>query len=176
MATNSGTLKSVSLAPGECIVLPAGAVIDSVIVTGDAAATSTCGVLPTPSSYKCGYFALFLDSETGDNKPLDESSTYCTSVKVGATTYMINEKIIASGENPGTPISAGTLNLHITDLPIFEFMAVAQTALTDRQLIWIYFQTPETLYDSLEMKISDRGTYYYLKPNDAECGDYPNPS
>lgn len=172
----TGTLKSVVLAPGQCIVLPAGTTIDSLIVTGNASATSTCGALPAPSSYKCGYFAFYLDSDTGNLKALDETTTQYVSVKVGSTTYIINEYVISSGDNPGSLLSYGTLNLHITDLAIFQFTSVNRLELSDRQLIWLYFQVPETLYDSLELKISDRGTLYYLKPNEAVCGEYDNPT
>lgn len=167
-------LKSISLAPGECIVLPAGAVIDSVIATGDAAATSTCGVLPAPSSYKCGVFYLNVDDDANDNHPNDEETTMLSWIKVGSTTYTLNE--LASS------VSLGTLNLHITDLAIFQFTYISRYVIDDpgdnkRKAVYLYFQVPESLFDSLQLKITsnegmDTPPVYYLLPSERVCGEY----
>lgn len=174
MAT-TGTLKSVVLEPGDCIVLPAGAEIQSIVLNGDASVTSTCGTLPTPENYKCGKFAMFVDQTTGTH-PLDEDHTVYINVKVGDTTYVLNENVCIGGD-AANPTPAGTLNLHLgTDLPIFKFTAVTLTGLVDRTLYWIYFQVPESLYDKIELKIETFGNAMYLRPYDADCGDYPNPT
>lgn len=168
-------LKSIVLEPGQCIVLPANAVIQSLIVNGNASATSTCGDLPAPENYKCGKFALFVSHESG-TYPLDEDNTIYSRIKVGDTTYVLNENVCIGGD-ASNPTLAGTLNLHLgTDLPIFEFKSVTVTTLTNRTLYWIFFQTPESLYNTVELKIETFGNAMYLKPYDATCGEYPNPS
>lgn len=174
MAT-TGTLKSVVLEPGDCIVLPAGAEIQSIVLNGDASVTSTCGTLPTPENYKCGFFSILVDNDDNPGHSMDEQDTYYTSIKVGNTTYVINE-LVVQGENPGSATAVGTLNLHITDLAIFQFTAVTQTNLTKRSAVWLYFQVPESLYDQVELKVTNHGVLQYHKPYDATCGEYPNPT
>ncbi len=168
-------LKSIVLGPGECVTFPKDAVIKSVLVNGSISATSTCGTLPTPTAYKCGVFYVFVAVTSGDLGPLDEENTFYISLKTGTNTYTINEKIV-QGDNPGTLTAIGTLNLHITDIALFEFKAVTRTVLGDRQRVGIYFKVPEDLWDSTVLKVSDRGTFYNLDPNETECDVYPDPS
>lgn len=170
-----GTLKSVVLEPGECVVLPQGAVIQSVVLNGDASVTSTCGTLPTPENYKCGYFSLLVDNDDNSGHSMNEEDTYYVSLQVGGTTYMINE-LVVQGENPGTATGYGTLNLHITDLDIFQFTSVTQTNLTKRSAVWLFFKVPESLYDEVELKVTNHGVVQYHRPYDATCGEYPSPS
>lgn len=165
------TLKSIVVPAGDCVILPADAVINSIVVDGAATATSTCGALPTPSSYKCGFFSFFVDVDVNDENPLDEENTFYTSITVGGNTYIINE-LVVQGDNPGTLTAVGTLNLHITDTALFEFMAVDRTLLEERQLVSLFFRVPDALYDTLDLKLSDRGTFYHLYPQEQDCEDY----
>lgn len=171
-------LKSVVLNPGDCVILPADAVIDSVIINGSATATSTCGTLPAPTTYKCGYFFFILDSDDNDGHSMDEDSTMYTSVTVGDNTYMINEKVIGLGDNPGIPNPVSLLNLHITDTVLFEFMAITVNDGADkRQHIHLYFQTPEPLFSSVRLKMANRGvSFHYYEPIESECGVYETPA
>lgn len=173
MATPS--LKTIVLRPGECVILPQDAVITSVILDGAASVTSTCGGLPAPSSYKCGFFSLIVDNDDNAGHPLNEEDTYYTSLTVGGNTYIINELIVQS-ENPGVATSIGTLNLHITDTALFEFMSVTQTNLTKRSAVWLFFKAPEALFDTIELKVTQFGVDQYHRPYDAECDSYPSPS
>lgn len=167
-STTTATYKSITLGPGECVVLPKGAEITSIITNGSITATSTCGDLPTPSAYKCGLFAFFLDAEGGALGAMEEDQVLVVSVKVGNTTYIINEY-------PATIVMESEYNVHITDQALFKFMAIRTAPLEDRELYYLYFQAPEDLWSTIELKITDRGTAYYLKPNDATCGEYPDP-
>jgi hypothetical protein len=167
----TSSLKTITLGPGECAVLPAGAVITAVILDGAASATSSCGALPTPSAYVCGAFYLNVDDDASDNHPNDEESTNVSSVTVGGMTYVINE-------NANTA-SVAQLNLHITDLALFEFTSITRYSIDDagdnkRRAVYIFFRVPEPLFSSLQMKITaNEGMLepatYYLVPTEAEC-------
>ena len=166
-------LKSVVLGPGECIVLPADAVINSVLVTGAASVTSTCGDFPPLDTYKCGLFSVFIDEDGGTGDPNDETDTYVSYIKIGSNTYNMNEllfDVMTQGESK--------LNTHLTtnEQAIIKFMDVTNLTLADRTLIWIYFQAPESLYDTIEMELTNFGNAFYLKPYDATCGVYSNPT
>lgn len=162
-------IKTITINAGECAVLPAGAEVTTIIVNGGATVSSSCGTLPLPTAYKCGRFAFFIDQEAGSDSPMEPTQVVVESVKVGNTTWIINEF-------GGLVSSHTTYNLHITDQVLFKFTAVRSTVLTDRALFYLYFQAPEVIWDTIEMKITDRGTPYYLKPVDATCGEYPNPA
>lgn len=170
-------LKSIELLPGECVILPSGAVIDSIIVNGAASVTSTCGDLPTPSQYKCGYFFLAIDCGTDTQESMDESQTYYTSITVGSNTYNIGERVGAL--TCGTVTQEDVLNVHIPDLAIFQFMEVknCEVGVADnaRQEIFLYFQTPESLFDSVELKVLNRNHHHYYKPLEATCDEYADP-
>lgn len=166
--------KSITLGPGDCVILPRDAVITSVIINGAITASSSCNNLPTPTTYVCGVFYLFASVSSDDAGPLDEENTYYNSVTIGGTTYDIGEKVL-QGDNPGTLTDISVLNSYITDSGIFQFTGLALAALTDRQRIAVYFQVPADLFDETYLQISDRGTLYNLPPYEAACDEYPSP-
>lgn len=170
----TSSLKTVVLGPGECVMLPQGATVQAIVIDGAATVTSTCDNLVTPSSYKCGYFYFICDVDDNDGHSMDEDYTYYTSVRIGGTTYIINEKVL-SGENPGTLTPIGTLNLHITDLALFQFTSVTRTVLSKRQGINLFFKVPEPLFDELELKVDNHGSTQYYKPIEIACDTYPEP-
>lgn len=178
-APNTTTsLKSITLLPGECFVLPKDAVVESIITDGAIDVTSNCGDLPTPTSYKCGVFYFFMQKTApDDDQAMEEEHVEYTSVKVGGTTFMINEKVmLITAIEPGTATPVATLNLHITDPALFQITEIVRnTDPADRQRVAVYFKVPENFFDSTTMKISDRGTYYILEPNEATCDEYPEP-
>lgn len=170
------SLKSIVLRAGECVILPKDAVITSVIINGSITPSSDC-TLPTPTTYKCGYFFLIMDADANDGHSMDEQTKYA-SLTVGASTYTINEPVTVGDPNSPSPTNADTLNSHIIDTPIFEFMTVTSTEVTSRIHLHVYFQVPEDLYDSVELKIDNRGvgSFQYYKPIEAECEEYENPA
>lgn len=173
MATTS-SLKTAVVRPGECVILPAGAVVTAVVVNGSASATNSCGDLPDPTSYKCGYFYIIIDVDSNDGHSMDELYTQYQSITVAGNTYIINENIV-TGDNPGTLVPVSTLNIHITDTALFEFMDVQRTVLSKRQSINVYFKVPEALYDSVKLKVDNHGSVQIYEPIDHECDDYPVP-
>lgn len=166
---NTSSFKSITLAPGECFVLPKDAVVTSIVTSGAIVVTSDCGAaLPTPTSYKCGVFYFFIDETENDDTAMEEEIVTYSKITVGGNTYIINEL--------AEPATEATLNLHITDLALIEIKAIVKNVLSDRQRIGVYFQVPEDLFDSTVLQISDRGTLYNLPPNEATCGEYPEPA
>jgi hypothetical protein len=173
---NTGGTRTVTIKPGEKYVLPAGAVVKSVVVDGAITVDSTCNNLPTPTAYACGYFYLILDQDSNDGHSMDELNTYYTSLKVGATIFTLGERVIFSGNNPGAPANAATLNNHITDPALFKVTAVSQDALSGsskRQAIWVYFKTPSDVMNQIELVVDNRGSLQYYKPYLGTCGEYP---
>lgn len=83
MAIPNG-MKTIVIPAGECAILPPDAVVLSVTVNGSATVTSSCGSLPTPSSYKCWRF-LWGDMDGG----VSYNDAYFTGIKIGTTTYTV---------------------------------------------------------------------------------------
>lgn len=168
MANTTSSIKSITLAPGECFVLPKDAVVTSIVTSGAITVTSDCsGILPTPTTYKCGVFYFFIDETDNDDTAMEEEIVTYSQVKVGGNTYLINEL--------AEPATVGVLNLHVTDPALFQFMSIQKNVLSDRQRIAVYFQTPSDLFDGVVLQISDRGTVYNLPPYEATCEEYPIP-
>jgi len=176
MATvTSASIKSIVLGPGECVTLPEDAVITSIVVNGSITPSSTCDNLPEPEAYQCGFFFLILDADNNDGHSMDDGTTY-VSVTVGGNTYVINEPVTSGGDTP-VPTAIGTLNLHITDLPLFEFTAITENEVTSRVHLHVYFKTPASLYDTVQLRVDNRGSgsIQIYEPLDAECDVFPDP-
>lgn len=173
MATTS-SIKSHVLRAGECVILPKDAVITSIVINGSITATSDC-TLPTPETYKCGYFFLILDADANTGHSMDDDTSY-VSVTVGGNTYMINELVTSGGDTPSPTTETG-LNLHIPDLAIFEFTAVTENEVTSRVHLHVYFKTPESLFDTVKLKVDNRGvgSFQIYEPIEAECDEFPEP-
>lgn len=162
--------RTVTIRPGERIILPTDAQITSVVTEGDITVVSTCNNLPDPSSYACGTFVLTIDKDTNDSHPMDEQNTYFDTLFIGDTVIPIGVLVIASGEDPGTLQSITTLNSFIDDSALFQFTSIVRTDTFDkRQYITVTFEAPEDLFDNIEMKVVDRGITVYYKANLVDC-------
>lgn len=172
-------LQSVVLKPGECVVLPAGATISSLILDGSISVTSSCNDLPDPSGYVCGLFYVIVDEDENEGHSMDEKHTYIDYVQVGNTQYPMGIKFITSGDNPGTTVTTSELNAFIpsNEQPIFKFTNVTRDGGPDkRQPLFLYFRVPETLLDSVVMKVSNyNSVQYYKNFATVDCGSYPYP-
>lgn len=165
---STSSFKTITLGPGDCFVLPKDAVVESIIQNGAITVTSNCGNLPTPTSYKCGVFYLFIDNTGEDDTAMEEEYVTYTQIKIGGTIYLLNELVSGTSE--------ADLNTHVTDQALFQFKAVQINVSTgDRRRYGVYFQVPEDLFEDTVLQISDRGTLYNLPPNEATCGEYPIP-
>jgi len=168
-------IKTITLLPGECVNLPQGTVISSVILNGSITTSSNC-TLPTPTTYACGVFYFFLDSTGGeDDRAMEEEIVQYGKITIGNNTYILNEYVITSGADPGTLNTIATLNMHVTNTALFEFKAIVRTTLGGRQRIGVYFQVPSEFFSTTVLQISDRGTLYNLPAYEATCDEYPDP-
>ena len=174
--------QTITITPGQQFVLPNGATVESIIASGDATATSDC-TIPDLSEYACSYFKFTLSDTEGNYDPMDELSTTMQILTVGSTNFNFDsQKIITSGDSPGTLITVAELNAYITDQSLFKFTDITRyepgNPLTNaRQIIWMYFQVPESLLSSIIFELSDRGNPVYFKAGTTAitCGETPNP-
>lgn len=155
---------------GESFTLPPGG--ELVFVSDPAGVATDCGDVPT-NTYKCGYFFLTLDSRLASDGPMEEIFTTITRLIIGNTTYSMNT-IIVIGQDPGTLNSVANLNAPIPDQALFSFKGTGRTVLASRQYISLYFTAPDTVFDTIEMAVDNRGSRHFYKPLDAACGQYPN--
>lgn len=170
MASNIDTkLRTAIIKPGERIILPQDAVIQSLVIDGSIDVTSSCDNLPTPSSYRCGYFHLMLDNDNNDGHPMDERETYYLSLKVGNNLYNINRKVISVGDNPGTMNSPAVLNTHVPDQSLFSFTRIQGDQVGHRQAIYVYFKTIDSLFSTVELALTNYGSIAYYKGNIVDC-------
>lgn len=163
MATRTVTIK-----PGEKVILPSDAVITGLVIDGAISVTSTCNNLPPPSVYQCGYFVYVRDDEAGEG-PFDEGVSVIKTIKVGQTIFTINE----DATNP----SMNAINSHITDQALFEVVHVDSTTndYSERKYIVIYFKAPEGVFAETEMVLDERNNgavLMTLKPVEYPCETY----
>lgn len=97
MASISTTLKTLTLAPGECAVLPAGATVVSITADGSITATSSCGTLPEPGAYKCWRFRW---EQTTDDAAHDDARF--TGIQIGNTIYSLENTGVS--QSPGLSV------------------------------------------------------------------------
>lgn len=167
IVTTSNT-KTITLKAGEKAILPAGAVVTSIVTSGAITVESTCGGLPPITQYKCGYFLYVTDEDANDGHPMDENH-----LKLGA--LIIGEKTHSLGVGGVWP-TVENLNSKMSDTALFSFKHVKQAAVFEKRIYWaVYFQTPDTLFDKVTLRIDERGTSaisFYAKPVTAPCEDY----
>lgn len=171
-STNTTSVNTVVIRPGQKIILPQDAVIQSVILDGSIDVVSSCDNLPDPSNYKCGYFVVIVDNDDNDGHSMDETATFLQTLKVANNTYVINRKLISSGDGAGIMQTSAVLNTHVPDQAIFTFTQLRRDTLTKRQNVYIYFKTPEDLFNSLELKVSNWDAIQYYRPLEANCDVY----
>lgn len=169
----TGATRTIIIKPGEKYILPPGSVVNSVVLNGAIDVTSSCNDLPAPTLYKCGFFYLLLDVDSNSGHSMDETTTTYLSLRVQDKIYNIGRKVVASGDNPGILTAPSILNTHITDSALFSFTAIGKTVLAKRQGIWVYFKTPQNIFNDVELQVNNNGSIQYYKGNEGECGSYP---
>ena len=169
--------QTVVIGPGESVVLPAGATVSSIIYDGNITAESSCDNLPDPSVFQCGYFQFFIDADDNDGHSMDMSTRY-HSIQIGSTTYTLDELIASGSGNSPSLTDIAYLNVHITQPALFQFTEITFNEVTSRMSVHLYFKVPETLFNDTWLVIDNRGvgSLMYLKGNQEECGNYPNPA
>lgn len=174
MSNIINSTQTITLQPGESFVLPSGA---QIIYTSDPEnLQSDCAEIPN-TEYACGYFFIVLDADNNDNHSMDMNTRY-VSIKIGNITYTIDEVILYGDSNSPTPTNETTLNNHVTNTGLFEFMAVRENEVTSRTHIHVYFKVLETYYNDVRLVINNNnvGSIYEVPPISATCGSYPDPA
>lgn len=172
MATAPTTsTRSITIGPGESIILPEGVTITSVILDGAITVDSNCpNILPTPTSYACGTFTYVIDVDSNDSSPMDEENTFYEKLTIGDTTYDLSGIRVVLGEDPGTVQGPSAVNPSITDQALFTVLAIDRTDLfAKRQYITMTFKAPLALFDQIELSLYDRGITSYFKPTQTDC-------
>jgi len=177
---------TVTLQPGETVVLPADAIITGVFVDGDAEVTSSCtGTLPISSTYKCGVFYMNVDDDNNDNHPNDETDTYYSKLMIGDLEFTLDGLLNNTNDHD-------YLNAFVPPQGLFTFTNINRFTINDsgddkRKAVYLYFKVAESFFDKLQLQVISHtndtrpNTQYYkpLTENEQEgagtldCGDYP---
>ena len=174
--TPTTVTQTITLSPGQQFVVPNGAVVESIIASGDATAISDC-TIPDLTEYACSYIKLVVDNDNNTGHPFDEQTTTITNLTVGNSVFDFANQLVVDGENPGTAFPLDIYNSYITDLALFKFTAVTQVNLSKRSYVWLYFQTPLELVSTVLMEVIEHGNPFYVKAGTTAitCGETPNP-
>lgn len=165
--------KTVIIKPGETFILPKNATIEALILDGAINVESTCDNLPTPSSYICGYFKIVCDVDSNPGHSMDELHTFYNTLYVGGNQYVMNRSVL-NGDNPGSLTSISELNTFVPDQVLFSFKSVVRDVLDKRQYVYVYFKAPESIWDTISLKIDNWETNSIYYPIEHDCDDYPN--
>lgn len=177
---------TVTLGPGETIVLPSDAIITGVFSDGNATLTSSCtGEITESTAYKCGVFYMNIDDDSNNNHPNDEVSTYYRGLYIGDLFYELD------GTLNGT-LDPDFLNAYVPPQGLFTFTHITKSSIDDsgtnkRQAIYLYFKVAETFFDDVQLYVvSHVGNlvpnpqYYYPLTEDEqegagdlECNSFP---
>jgi hypothetical protein len=177
---------SVTLSPGETIVLPSDAIITGVFADGNAEIVSSCtGTLPVSSDYVCGVFYMNIDDDNSDNHPNDEDHTYYRKLIVDTMEFDLDGLL----NNTNDP---DYLNSFVNIQPIFTFTNINRFTIDDsgdnkRKAVYLYFKVAEPYFDKVKLQIVSH--VGHTRPNaqiylpltedeqagagDLECGEYP---
>jgi hypothetical protein len=143
---------TVTLAPGETIVLPSDAIITGVFVDGTAEVTSSCtGTLPESTDYRCGVFYFNIDDDDNDNHPNDQSNTYYRKLVIGDLEFDL-DGLLNSVNDPDY------LNAYVPPQGLFTFTHIHRFTIDDsetdkRKAVYLYFKVAEPFFDQLELQI-----------------------
>ncbi len=158
------TQQVIEIFPGQTVVLPSGARIDSYVTSGDAEVTSSCNNLPTEDEYACIQFSL-AESEAGGSGGAVESGTI-ESIKIGGTTYEIGSAL-------DDPIIDAVNTINNAMDPILQIYSWAYEEYSDRKEWVLGARVPSLLVDTIQFKLTATGfTGGIIVPHEevADCG------
>lgn len=177
---------TVTLGPGETIVLPSDAIIQGVFSDGNATLTSSCtGEVTQSTNYKCGAFYMNIDDDSNENHPNDETTTFYRKLYINDLIYMLDGRL-ADVSDPDF------LNAYVPPQGLFTFTHIHRYTIDDsgtnkRQAVFLYFKVAETFFDKVKLYVvshvgnSVPNPQYYFPlteteqegAGDLECGDFP---
>jgi len=144
---------TITLQPGETIVLPSDVIITGIFVDGNADITSSCtGTLPASTNYKCGVFYMNIDDDNNDNHPNDENKTYYRKLIIGDLSFDLDGLLI----NTNDP---DYLNSFVPAQGLFTFTHITRFTIDDtgdnkRRAVYVYFKVAETFFNQLELLVT----------------------
>jgi hypothetical protein len=155
--------------PGEKVILPKDTIIEAIVIDGSISVESSCDNLPTPSTFKCGYFTFTLDADDNPDHPWDMNTQYSKLI-VGDTQYDLSVRVGEGDNNHPVLNPADFLNQRVPS-GLIEFLAIDHTDKDQRYEIDVKFKIPEILFDQIQLEMNERGEgrYYYLKPLEMDC-------
>lgn len=167
--------KTITIKPGEKVVIPPDVKIQSIITDGSISVTSNCPI-PTPTSYKCGFFVYVVDDDDNTGHPMDESSIKLSKLYIGDNIIDINTFGYGGVDLAGLHPTVAELNSRIPDQSLMRFEHIKIAAdFTKRKYIALFFRAPEDLFSGIKLSIDERNdgkAIFYLQPSESICGDY----
>lgn len=156
------------LEPGQIVVLPGNAVINTIILDGDTTLSSSCGTLPTAEVYACYDLQWSLQRIEGGTNILESDSATFGSIWIGGIEYPIGGGLAYGSE-------IDIYNLLITAAPtaIFNVVSTKKNDFADIYTFYLRFKTAPSLVSSIEMSLIGNGfTEVFIKPTaagDCDC-------
>lgn len=142
---------TISLTPGQSVVLPAGAQIDSWTATGDASLTSTCNNLPTQDELCCIAFR-FADSEGLGADGALQTLTF-VSLEIGGTVYDMGDMNLDANGSPTDVAQA----INLITFPAFYVYGVVVDVLEERSEWAISARVACSMVDSIKFRLTGTG-------------------
>lgn len=170
-------IKSITIKPGETVVLPKGAVVKSMIYDGAISVSSTCDNLPEPQAYSC----YVLDFSSNDNKNaspnLEGEDTNITYLEIAGVKYngpISLNHISVPGDCDAGDIMKTLLTNWFSSVPpqtIFNLDRVDVDCTGERASISVFFKSVDSIANSIKLKITGPGFPNGLFVLPANAGD-----
>lgn len=152
--------KTLIMTDGECVIFPADIIIDAVVPTGNITVTSSCDILPDPTTYKCWQFKWEYTNEG------NFSDAFFVAIKIDNIEYPFVDTGGNSWDNGGDFLAA-SIPVSVPN-GIASVMCNAGGTAVNPKIVSI--QIPEYLGEPL-IRYSNPGfDKGYLIPYEDECG------
>lgn len=158
-------LQTIVIKPGETYVLPAGAIVQSLIYDGAINVTSSCDNLPAPEAYRCYQIQWSTSVDESGVRLLEHEDSFIEYIKIGNTKYAIN--IEAS--------DLGNLRLRFQSISdaskgVFVYTILDENPFDHHYDMVLHFKTIGSIADSIEIKESGPGfPSLYVKALEENC-------
>lgn len=151
-------LQTAIIKPGETYILPAGAIVQSLIYDGSIDVTSTCDNLPSPDSYKCYNFIFTVNRDITPSPTLEGQDTILNYLEISGIKYNSNMTL-----NVGTPslhldstVKANLTTFFSTSPPqaIFKLNHIDTDLTGDRATFIVYFKSIDSIASTIKLKFT----------------------
>lgn len=171
---STGT-KTIIIKPGETIVLPKGAVVQSLIYDGAVDVTSSCGVLPEPQDYKC-YVLVFSSNDNKSASPnLEGEDTVLDYLEIAGVKYLGPVSMDHAG-NDFMDILKDRLTVWFSSTPpqsLFKYDHIDISGTGERVTVYLYFKSIDSIVNTIKLKMSgpgfDNGLFILPATSEGSC-------